>query len=81
LDTAVTKIAVDEVRPEQHGFVLRGQGQDRVEYRVDLQFELPLDARTRAVLGELLTQATLAVSPVRAAPSTLRQRRDPAHKR
>lgn len=81
----MTKIAVDEVRPEQRGFVLRGRGDDRVEYRVDLQFELPLDARTRVVLGELLTQATIAVSGAGAAasapPPAARARRDRAHKR
>ena len=78
-----TKIEIEEVRPEQHGFALRGRGQDRAEYRVDLQFELPLDARTRVVLGELLTQATLAVSRLRPAmtPPALRPRRDGAHKR
>ena len=77
----MTRIVVDEVRPEQRGFVLRGQGQDRAEYRVDLQFELPLDARTKVVLGELLTQATIAVSQVRAvAPLAPRSRRDAAHK-
>ena len=76
----MTKIAVDEVRPGQHGFVLSGQGDDRLTYRVDLQFELPLDARTRVVLGELLTQATVDVSAVRPDPGPLRQRRDRAHK-
>lgn len=76
-----TVIAVDEVRPERQGFTLLGQGQDREPYRVDLQFELPLDARTRSVLGELLTQATVAVSRVRPAgsPGSARPRRDRAH--
>ena len=77
----MTKIAVDEVLPEAHGFVLRGQGDDRAEYRVDLQFELPLDPRTRAVLGELLTQATVDVTAVPAPPRVARPRRDKAHKR
>ena len=77
----MTKIAVDDVRPEAHGFVLSGQGDDRVTYQVNLQFELPLDARTRAVLGELLTQATVAVSRIPPAAPARRQRRDAAHKR
>jgi hypothetical protein len=76
----VTKIAVEGVRPEQHGFVLTGQGDDRNAYRVDLQFELPLDARTRVVLGELLTQATVDVSRVAAPAPAARSRRDAAHK-
>lgn len=86
MDTAeslpLTKIEIEAVRPEQRGFALQGRGQDRAEYRVDLQFELPLDARTRVVLGELLTQATIAVSRLRpAAAAAPRQRRDGAHKR
>lgn len=78
----MTRIAVNDVRPDAHGFQLRGLGEDRVEYRVDLQFELPLDARTRVVLGELLTQATVAVSSLHppAAPVS-RSLRDQAHKR
>jgi hypothetical protein len=79
----LTKIEIEAVLPELRGFALRGRGQDRVEYRVDLQFELPLDARTRVVLGELLTQATVAVSRLRPAPASppVRPRRDGAHKR
>lgn len=77
----MTKIAVDEVLPEVHGFVLRGLGDDRAEYRVDLQFELPLDARTRVVLGELLTQATVDVSRIPTPPRGPHARRDKAHNR
>lgn len=77
----MTKIAVEEVRPELHGFVLTGQGDDRNAYRVDIQFELPLDGRTRVVLGELLTQATVAVSRVGGPAPATRSRRDAAHNR
>ncbi len=78
----MTKIAVDDVRPDTHGFMLRGQGDDRDEYRIDIQFELPLDARTRVVLGELLTQATVTVSRMQPekAGRPARARRDQAHK-
>lgn len=72
-------IEIDAVRPEARGFTLTGQGADREEYRVGVQFDMPLDARTRAVLGELLSQAEVTVA--RRAPSLKgrRLRRDHAH--
>src|SRR5437868_796074 len=50
----LAEIEIDAVTPSNHGFTLTGQGAgpDRAEYRVDLHFELPLDSRTRAVLGD-----------------------------
>ncbi len=79
----VAEIAVEAVRPEPHGFTLLGQGAggDRSEYRLDLHFDVPFDARTRAVLGELLSQSELTVS--RRLPPTLGRpsaRRERAHK-
>jgi hypothetical protein len=44
-------IAVDVVQPAGNGFALSGQGSDRGEYRLEVHFDMPLDARTRAVLG------------------------------
>lgn len=74
-------VDVEEVRPEQHGFTLTGYGQDRAEYRLTLHFEMPLDPRTRAVLGELLSQAEVTVSR-RAAPNREDVRvRERAHNR
>jgi hypothetical protein len=72
-------IEIDAVTPVHQGFTLTGQGKDRVEYRLDLHFEVPLDPRTRAVLGELLSQSDLTIS--RTAPSLprpLRSQRAPA---
>jgi hypothetical protein len=57
----IATIEVDAVTPSQRGFSLTGQGSDRAEYRLDLHFELPLDARTRTVLGELLSQSDLTL--------------------
>lgn len=79
----LAEIAVDQVSPEPHGFTLLGQGAggDRSEYRLELQFDVPLDGRTRAVLGELLSQSELTVS--RRQPPTLGRspaRRERAHK-
>ena len=69
------EIGIDAVTPSNHGFTLTGQGvrPDRAEYRVDLHFELPLDSRTRTVLGELLSQADITISRrTSEAPETLR---------
>ena len=55
-------IAVDAVTPSERGFTLLGEGADRAQYRLDLRFELPLDPRTRTVLGELLSQSDLTIS-------------------
>jgi hypothetical protein len=55
-------IQVDLVKPDRNGFTLSGQGADRAEYVLEVHFDMPLDARTRAVLGELLAQSELSIS-------------------
>ncbi len=81
----VAEIAVDLVKPEHQGFRLTGQGSDHVEYHLDLHFEMPLDPRTRTVLGELLSHSELTISrrdpPATGLASALRSRRDRAHRR
>jgi hypothetical protein len=57
----IARIEIDAVTPSHSGFTLTGQGSDRVRYRLDMRFELPLDHRTRTVLGELLSQSDLTV--------------------
>ncbi len=75
----LAEIEVDEVKPERQGFSLTGQGPDHAEYHLDLHFEMPLDPRTRTVLGELLSHSDLVIS--RRPPAALRPRRDRAHQR
>jgi hypothetical protein len=60
----VAAIEIDAVMPSDRGFTLTGQGTppDRGTYRLELSFELPLDPRTRTVLGELLSQSGLTLS-------------------
>jgi hypothetical protein len=53
----VADIEVNDVRPEQSGFVLQGRGADRADYRLEVHFDMPVDSRTRAVLGGLLAQS------------------------
>ena len=64
-------VEVDAVRPERQGFTLTGLGTGGAEYQLDLHFEMPLDPRTRAVLGELLSHSELVVSR-RSPPAALR---------
>jgi hypothetical protein len=71
-------VEVDAVRPERQGFTLTGRGPDHAEYQLDLQFGMPLDPRTRAVLGELLSHSELVISrrsPATALSAALRARR------
>lgn len=65
----LAEIEVDAVKPERQGFTLTGLGSDRAEYQLDLRFDMPLDPRTRSVLGELLSHSDLIVS--RRAPGGL----------
>ncbi len=65
----VADIPIDAVRSTAAGFVLEGRGADRGDYRLELHFDLPVDARTRRVLGELMSQAEVRVSRRTAAPA------------
>ena len=80
----VAKIEVDAARPDAQGFTLTGEGLDHVEYQLDLRFEMPLDAKTRTVLGELLSHSDLTISRRspgdRGLTAALRARREGAHK-
>lgn len=71
-------IEVETVTPEARGFTLSGQGEGGAEYRLAVHFDLPIDARTRAVLGELLSHSGLTISR-RGLPNRAR-RRDRAHR-
>lgn len=58
----LAEIEVDLVKPERDGFTLAGQGADQAEYRLGVHFDMPLDARTRVVLGELLAQSEITIA-------------------
>lgn len=68
------EIEVDQVKPERQGFTLSGQGPDHAEYQLDLRFEMPLDPRTRAVLGELLSHSDLTITRRPRTPHAFRPR-------
>src|SRR5207247_9382748 len=75
----LAEFAVGAASPSHQGFTLMGQGLDHAEYQLDLRFEMPLDQRTRTVLGGLLSHSDLTIS--RRTPgglaAALRQRRPP----
>jgi hypothetical protein len=58
----VADIPIEEVRTAAATVVLQGHGTDRQEYRLELHFDIPVDAKTRKVLGELMSQADVRVS-------------------
>ena len=79
----LARIEVDAVRPEAQGFTLTGEGPDHTEYQLDLRFDMPLDPRTRSVLGELLSHSDLIISRRAGGDliQALRQRRNRAPQR
>lgn len=52
----VADIEVTAVEPVRSGFRLTGRGQDAADYRLEMHLDVPVDPRTRTVLGELLAQ-------------------------
>ncbi len=60
--TLVADIPIDAVRSTAAGFVLEGRGGDQGDYRLELHFDFTVDAKTRKVLGELMSQAEVRVS-------------------
>ncbi len=57
----VADIEIASVTPARNGFALEGRGADRADYRLGLEIEVPLDQRTKAVLGEMLSQCKIRV--------------------
>ena len=65
----VADIPIEEVRTAAATVVLQGHGTDRQDYRLELHFGIPVDAKTRKVLGELLSQVDVRVSRRAATPA------------
>jgi len=68
----VADIEISAVTPQSSGFVLEGTGADRAGYLLELHLDLPVDAKTRAVLAEMLAQSEVRVW--RRAPKSLKYR-------
>ena len=58
----VADIPIEEVRTAAATVVLQGHGTDHQEYRLELHFDIPVDAKTRKVLGELMSQLDIRLS-------------------
>lgn len=58
----IADVPIDAVRSTAAGFALEGCGGDGDGYRLELRFDLPVDARTRKVLGELMSQAAVRIT-------------------
>lgn len=69
----VAEVEIEAVEPSPSGFVLRGSGADSAEYRMDMQLDIRVDPRTRAVLSEIFSQSTWRIW--RRLPLSLRARR------
>ncbi len=54
---SVAEVEIDAVMPAQAGFVLTGRGRDGADYRFEMALEMPIDERTRTILGGLLAQS------------------------
>ena len=76
----VAEIEVSDVRPDHFGFTLQGRGADQADYRLEWHLDMPVDPRTKAVLGGLLAQSDWRVW--RRAPTPApRKRRSSAGRR
>ncbi|MDP3775145.1 MAG: hypothetical protein Q8Q85_12860 [Gemmatimonadales bacterium] len=59
-------IPIDEVQSTPDGFVMQGRGADRAGYRLEMHIDWPVDPKTKAVLGEILSQTEVRVMRWRA---------------
>lgn len=69
---SVAEIEVTSALPSHSGFALGGRGSDGAEYRLQMHLDMPVDQRTKSVLGELLAQSEWRVW--RRMPAPLRGR-------
>ena len=57
----VADLEIDTVTPQRDGFRMEANGTDGAEYLVDMHLDMPIDDRTRTVLGEMLSQSEIRV--------------------
>jgi hypothetical protein len=57
----VADLEIDAVTPGREGFRMQANGTDGAEYLVEMHLDMPIDGRTRAVLGEILSQSEFRV--------------------
>ncbi len=74
----VANLEVTAVVPQSAGFRLQGIGADGADYLMEMHLDMPLDQRTRAVLGEMLSQSEWVVHRRAQEPFKSQVRRKPA---
>ncbi len=57
----VANVEVTAVMPQSSGFRLQGIGADGADYLMEMHLDMPINQRTRAVLGEMLSQSEWVV--------------------
>ena len=74
----VANLEVTAVVPQSGGFRLQGIGADGADYLMEMHLDMPIDQRTRAVLGEMLSQSEWVVHRRAREPLKNQIRRKPA---
>ena len=74
----VANLEVTAVVPQSAGFRLQGIGADGADYLMEMHLDMPIDQRTRAVLGEMLSQSEWVVHRRAREPLKNQIRRKPA---
>ena len=76
----VANLEVTTVRPHPEGFQLQGVGADGADYLLEMHLGMPIDQRTRSVLGEILSQSEWRVLRRARQPLKSQPRRKAAHR-
>jgi hypothetical protein len=74
----VANVEVTAVMPQSAGFRLQGVGADGADYLMEMHLDMPIDQRTRAVLGEILSQSEWVLYRRAQVPLKKQKRRMPA---
>ena len=74
----VANVEVPAVMPQAAGFRLQGVGADGADYLMEMHLDMPINQRTRAVLGEMFSQSEWVVYRRAQVPLKKQKRRKPA---
>ncbi len=74
----VANVEVTAVMPQPAGFRLQGVGADGADYLMEMHLDMPINQRTRVVLGEMLSQSEWVVYRRARVPLKKQSRRKPA---
>ena len=74
----VANVEVTAVMPQSAGFRLQGVGADGADYLMEMHLDMPINQRTRVVLGEMFSQSEWVVYRRAQVPLKKQKRRKPA---